>query len=196
MSKKGSVYELILGTPDDLVEVVSVASQLLRPRLPRVMAPALRTAVLKAVRAGLPPETAFATVGYPPSTLPAYLGLAETCHWEDGEFATPQELNDLVEFVDKLKLAAADFEQSLVARIFEAAQGVEGEKRDWKAAAWLLERQGTTRKHWRPYREPTATTGEGRPAGAIAAEHREARVLSDSELVEGIGDPEWAALLR
>ena len=123
--------------------------------------PAICQAIAQAIERGANIEAAAVAAGVAHSTVCEWLARGEGRHPRP---STP----DLEAFAAAVRKAEAAFECALVARINEAATDDGG--RDWRAAAWLLERRFPDR--WgRRTRAEVATTvqASGSAAAALAA---------------------------
>ena len=101
---------------------------------PTSLTPAVQEAILEHLRAGASFSAACEAVGVPASTGHGWLKRARG---EDGQLAATEPY---VSFLQAVERAQAEYENGLVRVIEKAAP------KDWKAAAWLLERQ--YRDHW------------------------------------------------
>ena len=90
--------------------------------------PAVGDAVVKAIRQGLPYKHAAALAGVSEATLDSW-------KYKGGQ---PDAKEIYVEFLGRLKQARAEWVQETLQGIQAASTG---EKPDWKAGAWLLERR-------------------------------------------------------
>ena len=153
----------------------------------------LRDAVIHAIEKGMSARGAMLALGLTKDTISEYGHAVEHGTWHDGRPLHPSTLETIKAFMERVVQARAVFEHDMVVGIYDDANKVNERtgQRDWKARAWLVERNSWTREHWHPYQEPQEINLNVKQ---IAPEFREAKELTDAELLEGI-DPEWQQLL-
>lgn len=155
--------------------------------------PEARKEVLEAVSKGVSPGKAMAALGYA-NVMRDWQLAGETGKWRGGGAnVRPESLVVIREFLEQLEQARAQGHQRLIEIVSDAAGRV-NEKTglvDWQPAKFLLT-HGESRAEFYPHQEPQTVTLNATIAGP---EFREAKDLSTEDLIEGLDDPGWAALL-
>lgn len=148
------------------------------------LTPAVVAAIVEATKKGLPRTTAARLAGVSTTQLRVWLtiGSGGAASWPDGSTVEPETLTMLQDFAAKMKDAEAEFEAAMVEALLEASKTVgKSGVREWRAAAWLLERSPATRENWVPHREMTVDQHV-----TLHPAVREIRQLSDEELLERV----------
>ncbi len=97
---------------------------------PRLLTPAVKKTICKAIKAGAKLEIAARAAGIGARTLDEWLK-----HGRDELQADPDASGPCAAFVSEVMIASAKFEQELIGIIRKEAP------KTWQAAAWLLERK-------------------------------------------------------
>ena len=151
-----------------------------------------RRLILEAVRAGVSPRQAFLKLGYHRNSFANWVLALRRGKYPDGTPVTAETLERIAEFMEQMAQAMAEGEQRLVEIINDAA-GRKNEKTglvDWQPAKFLLT-HGPYRERWYMHQPQEIDVR----VHGVEAEFREVRNLTESELVEGLDDPDWAQAL-
>jgi len=127
--------------------------------------------MLSAIRCGAPKSTAAKAVGIAPRTLRMWLQRAK-------EPDAPPELRDLKERLDRAR------EEGITARL---ATIQKASQEDWRAAAWLLERDDPEKFSMRQKVEHSGSIGLAHLLGKLADEKRDEGALDEGAPDEGGG---------
>ncbi len=100
-----------------------------------------------AVARGVPIETAAQAAGIGHTTVYRWIEIARDGYRRDGDPVTPQSLQTIGYFGEKIARAQAEFEAKQVSAIVEDADAYNSKtgQRDWRARAWLLNNHPRTR---------------------------------------------------
>jgi hypothetical protein len=129
-----------------------------------VLTPAVRDAIVGAVRTGASPVACAESVGVPARVFSGWLARGEDAEAVLGERGScDRSERPFLELVRLVREARAAAELEAVGAVMEAARS------DWRAAAWCLERLNPE-----VFGSPRRNLG-GRPRGAVSAPDRKAR---------------------
>lgn len=120
---------------------------------PTKLTPEVHQTIVDAIRAGASRQAAAETAGVGFSTLKEWMVRGEGQHPD-----RPQE-SIFAAFSADVHAAEADFERTLVRQVME--YGAMGDKPDWRAPAWLLERRFSDR--WGKVTKTELTGKDGGP---------------------------------
>lgn len=148
------------------------------------LTPAAAEDIVRAVRLGVPLETAARAHGISQSALYEWLQIAQDNRdtWNNGHPLTPGSKAQILDLSERIARAKAERESRAVEIISDAAETVgKSGVPEWRAAAWLLNNHPAYRERWREHRQLQV---EGNTQ--VNHYHREVRELPNSALKEAL----------
>jgi hypothetical protein len=145
------------------------------------LSPATESAILDAVRRGVPLNTAARAAGVSPETVRRWKLIAESdaTAWPNGVPIADGTKEAILRFVQALARAQEQCRETLINSLYTCAV-VPNEKTglpDWRAADALLSKHPAYRAEWREERQVTVQSDS-----TIRVEHQLVRQLDDAQL--------------
>ncbi len=155
--------------------------------------PELEDAIVEAVSRGVPLATAAHAAGMSDEQLGQWRNVARgsTC-WSGGNPVSDESKHRIARLFARVAQAQAEHAARLVSQINEAGTqtNLKTGLREWRADAWMLEHHPATKEEYAAWRHVTVEQ-----TGIVTVEHRLARQLGSSDLLDSVDAPENPPLL-